>query len=119
METARLRTIQQPSRVEALLESFVWHVYDLPDSVCKVQDRSELPGVLQRLSINAKKNEKTWGAWADRHRTWSFAAEMSLPLSRERGRPVLQVDAYAEDGQLTESGCWLSVRDGEWRRCAD
>lgn len=118
MDTKKLRTIQQPSGVEALLDSFVWGVDVLPDGARKIRDRSALPGVLQRLAINAQKKQKVWGAWTDDHRTWFFAADMSLPLSRERGRPVLQVDAYTEHGDLTESACWLAVRDGEWRRCA-
>jgi hypothetical protein len=119
VETEKLRTIQQPSQVEALLESFVWSVDILPDGARKLLDRSELPGPLQRLAVNLKKKDKIWGAWTDdRQHVWFFAAEMSLALSRERGRPVLQVDAFGEDGKLSESACWVAVRDGEWRRCA-
>jgi hypothetical protein len=118
MDTERLRTIQQPSSVEALLESFVSCVDMLPEGARKLRERSDLPSVLQRLALNAKKNDKAWAAWTDDRRTWFFAAEMSMALSRERGRPVLQVDAYGDDGQLLDSGCWLAVRDGEWKRCA-
>src|ERR1700680_2628799 len=44
VETEKLRTIQQPSQVAALLESFVWSVDILPDGARKLLDRSELPG---------------------------------------------------------------------------
>lgn len=104
------------SRVEALLESFVCeHV--LPVGVRALRDLSELPIGLQGFAINAEKNNKTWGAWSDNQHVWLFAAEMSVALSRRLGYPVLQVDAYGEDGQLIESGCWLSAPDGGWRRC--
>jgi hypothetical protein len=119
METKRLRTIQEPSQMEALLESFVCSVDLLPDGARKLLGRNELSSVLQRVAIHARKNDKAWGAWTDNHRTWLFVAEMSLALSRERGRPVLQIDEYGEDGELKDSACWLCVRDGEWKRCAN
>jgi hypothetical protein len=32
---------------------------------------------------------------------------MSLPLSRERGNPVLRVNRYNDCGELMEAGDWL------------
>ena len=119
MDTERLRTIQQPSQVEALLESFVASVDVLPDSARKLADLNELSLVLRQLAITAGEKDKVWGAWTDNHRTWLFTAELSLALSREHGRPALQVDMYGEHGQLTDSSNWLSARDGQWRRCAE
>jgi hypothetical protein len=42
---------------------------------------------------------------------------MSLPLSRERGSPVLLVEHYDESGELKESGAWMPDQEGKWRRC--
>jgi len=39
---------------------------------------------------------------------------MALPLSRERGAPVLRVSRYKETGELTEVGAWTPDRDGRW-----
>ena len=49
----------------------------------------------------------------------SFVWGVDILPDGERGRrPVLQVDAYGEDGELRDSAFWLAVGDGEWRRCA-
>jgi hypothetical protein len=44
---------------------------------------------------------------------------MSLPLSRERGTPVLSINRYGEDGELKDAGAWLVGPDGFWQRCAE
>jgi hypothetical protein len=40
---------------------------------------------------------------------------MSLPLSRERGAPVLQVNRYDEKGELKDAGSWTTDPEGKWR----
>ncbi len=119
METMRLRAIQMPSRVEELLDSFISSSTIVPSGSRKIRRGSDLPVVLQDLVVQSTKADREWSCWTDDHRIWLFTAEMSLDLSRERGCPVLQVNSYAEDGVLIESGSWLSDRDGKWRRCAD
>ena len=42
----------------------------------------------------ASGKERAWTYWTDGLRIWLFTAEMSLPLSRERGAPVLAANAY-------------------------
>jgi hypothetical protein len=44
---------------------------------------------------------------------------MSLPLSRERGTPVLRIDRYNDHGERMEAGDWLLAPDGFWRQCAE
>ena len=44
---------------------------------------------------------------------------MSLPLSRERGAPVLTVRLQNEDGEVVDSGTWAFDPMGAWSRCAD
>jgi hypothetical protein len=41
-----------------------------------------------------------------------FTAEMFLPLSRERGNPVLRVNRYNDCGELMEAGDWLLAPGG-------
>jgi hypothetical protein len=43
---------------------------------------------------------------------------MSLPMSRERGAPVLQVNLYDDEG-LKECGPWMPDGDGRWCRCSE
>lgn len=52
-----------------------------------------------------------WSCWAHEVRTWLFTAEMSLPLSRERGTPVLHIKRYSDE-LLEDSGTWTTTRAG-------
>ncbi len=102
METVRLRKIQQPSQVERLLEGFVLRA---------------LSPQLQRVVQRATQKGNVWACWADSYNTWLFTREMSLPLSRERGAPVLRVYLYDEAGELKEPGIWVADQEGKWSRC--
>jgi hypothetical protein len=117
METLRLRGIQQPSQVEKLLESYIAHAKVLPKDSYPVRDPTTLPSQLQRIVDREAEKGRTWLCWADPFNTWLFTCEMSLPLSRERGAPVLQLDLYDEAGELKESGSWMVDQGGKWRRC--
>jgi hypothetical protein len=118
VDTARLSALQrQPSQVDTLLESFVLSRSHIPVGTWRIFERSDLPGSLQRVAIRAQKVQHTWGAWTDDRHLWFYTAEMSLPLSRERGQPVLQINSYNEEGQIEESALWVSIRDGRWERC--
>ena len=117
METLRLRSLQQPSRVERLLEACISLGKHLPEGSFQIRDPSALPEELRRVLTQAIKQGQAWSCWAHRIHTWLFTCEMSLPLSRERGVPVLLVDQYDEAGELKESGAWVSDQDGRWTRC--
>jgi hypothetical protein len=119
METLRLRSLQQPSRVERLLETYVSCGNLLPEGSFQIRDRSVLPEELQRVLTRAIRQGQAWSCWGHCARTWLFTGDMSLPLSRERGTPVLLVSVYGEDGQLQDSGNWMADPRGTWWRCAD
>jgi hypothetical protein len=114
----KLRTLQQPSRLETLLESLVLEQHWISQGAGRVDDRSELPSCLQRLAINAVKNEGGWRAWLGHDGMRLFVAEMSLELSRERGVPALKVRYYDHDGRLQNFSLWVQLADGAWQRCA-
>jgi len=119
METLRLRRIQEPSRVERLLETFVSRRDLLPGDAYQIRDAKALPESLRSVIARAVKQGQVWSCWADSSRHWLFTSDMSLPLSRERGAPVLQVNRYAEDGALEESGAFMTDSQGKWIRCSD
>ena len=119
METQRLRTIQQPSLVERLLQEFVRTASALPEDAREIRDRSELPSKMQRTIIDASKSGQAWMCLSDGYRTWLFIGEMSMPLSRERGSPVLQVKQYTKDGELADAAAWVADRTARWRRCVE
>lgn len=120
METRRLRTIQQqPSHVERLLEALVSRADLLPKDGYQIRDSGALPPQLQTLIAQAAEEGRVWRCWANSYETCLFTCEMSLPLSRERGSPVLLVNRYSESAELQDAGSWMSDQEGKWRRCAD
>ena len=119
METLRLRRLQQPSRVERLLEAYISCRNLLPEGSFQIRDPSVLPEELRRVLTQAIRQGQVWSCWAHRVHTWLFICDMSLPLSRERGTPVLHVSVYGEDSQLQDSGNWMADPQGTWCRCAE
>src|SRR4029077_3397845 len=119
IETLRLRRIQQPSQVQRLLEAFVARGNRLPKDCYQIRDSRSLSPHLQRVLTREAQKGHIWACWADNHHTWLFTCEMSLPLSRERGAPVLQVSIYDEAGELKEAGTWVADPHGDWRRCGE
>lgn len=110
---------QQPSHVEGLLRSLVKSLHILPEYAQAAPDRGELPDTLRKVVTRTTRLGQSWLAWRDAaFHFWLFTADMSLPLSRERGSPVLQVEYYREHG-LRESGRWVIDREAKWHRCCD
>jgi len=119
METRRLRTIQQPSHIERLLEALVSRANLLPKDSYQIRDPAALPPPLQEVIAQAARDGRVWGCWANSYETCLFTSEMSLPRSRERGVPVLLVSRYGESGDLQDAGAWTTDLEGKWRRCSD
>lgn len=115
-DTLRLRKLQQqPAHVERLLETLVLRATLVSDSAYQIRDVASLPVDLRRIALRAISNGQTWTCWVDGIHTRLFTGEMSLALSRERGRPVMQVEFYDDDG-LKDSGPWIADADGKWQR---
>jgi hypothetical protein len=119
VETRRLRRLQQPSQVERLLEAYVTRGNFLPEGAYRVRDPEALPAKLRRILIRATGQGEVWTCWTYGVRFWLFTGNMSLPLSRERGTPVLRVSLYDDEGELKEAGTWMAAPGGKWQRCAD
>jgi hypothetical protein len=119
METLRLRRIQEPSRIERILDAYISRTSSLPDDAYQIRDQSNLPKNLQVLLARALKEGHVWSCWAHPPHLWLFTCHMSLALSRERGVPVILVQLYGEDGELKDSGMWRFELPGNWTRCAD
>ncbi len=119
METLRLRRIQEPSRVERLLEAYISGTSTFPDGSYQLRDPCELPGSLQVILTRAIEEGQVWSCWARGPQIWLFTCHMSLELSRERGAPVIVVHLYGEDAEVKDSGAWRFDSQGNWTRCAD
>jgi hypothetical protein len=116
MKTMKLRTLQQPSRLEAQLESLVKSQNWVPADAPRVTDRSELPSVLQKLAAKTVKAGGAWWAWSSYDGIRFFVTEMSLELSRERGSPALKVSYYNDQGKLQQYSHCVRLADGTWQR---
>ena len=114
MQTTRLRTIQQPSKVQVLLDSLLASSHFIVEGAERILDVSALPGRLPQAAARAERDRLAWSAWDDRHRAWLYTAELSLPKSRERGRPVLDLRRYEEDGSLESCSTWVSRDSNRW-----
>ena len=115
-ETLRLRSLQQPSHIERLLEDLISHTGLVLPGAYPIRDLESVPSGLRSIATQAMGQGRVWSCWEHGFRSWMFIGEMSLALSRERGRPVLKVDVLDESG-FRDSGLWIADRDGKWSRC--
>lgn len=118
METMRLRKIQAPSRLDRLLDALVSHSDLMPEGASRTRDTGVLSRELRALAARATEGGQMWSCWERGIDTWLILCEMSLPLSRERGSPVLKIELYGDEG-LKDAGLWTADRQGNWSRCAD
>jgi hypothetical protein len=119
METKRLRIIQQPSRLERLLEAYVTRSNVVPPDSYQIRDPDAVVPLLRSIALQAAAEGRVWACWGHGAQLWLFTAEMSLPLSRERGRPVLWVNRYNDRGELIEAGSWVLDPGGFWRSSSE
>ena len=119
METERLRTIQDPSRLERLLDAYITRSDAVPKEAYPIRDPKAVAPLLKRLLAQATAEGRVWVCWEYGAQQWLFTAEMSLALSRERRTPVLSISRYNGQGELVEGGNFLLDPDGIWRRCAE
>jgi hypothetical protein len=111
----KLRTLQAPSALEALLGSLVVHQNWVTTESPRIFERNDLPLALKKLTIKAVKGDGAWLAWTSYDGIRLFIAEMPLDLSRERGHPVLKVSYYNDKAQLLKFSVWVQLREGGWR----
>ena len=114
----KLKTLQQPGCLEALVDSLVAAQDWMPSEADIVAEAGALTSALQKLARRASASEGAWRAWTNRHGIRFFVAEMSMELSRERGSPALKVRHYDEQGELQQYGQWIQLICGTWHPCA-
>jgi hypothetical protein len=115
VETVRLRKLQRP-QVERLLEAYISRSHVLPKGSYQIRDPGSVPRGLQPVLGQATEQGKVWSCWANSAETWLFTCELSLPLSRERGTPVLHVSLHGKDGVLKDADTWTTDSYGTWHR---
>lgn len=118
MQTVRLRSIQKPNQCEEMVEACVRGRKMVPRGAFRLTLLSELSIPLRRLARkNALPESSVWLAWGDADAMWFVAGTTNLELSRERGRPVLQLRVYNEEGTLDEALTCVQTHANNWERC--
>lgn len=110
---------QPPQQIEMLLAELILGSYVRPMASYQIRDPECLPSHLQRIIERAVKEGRVWACWGTAHDIWLFTCELSYPLSRAHGTPVLLVNRYGELGDLTDAGSWTKREDGTWQRGFD
>jgi hypothetical protein len=105
VETLRLRKIQL-SQVERLLDACIARSNVLPKDFYQIRDPAAVPRALQLILSQASDEGKVSSCWTNSSDTWLFTCAMSLPLSRLRGTPMLEVRLHSQDGALKDSDTW-------------
>jgi len=116
MELLWLRKIQHRSEVQELLESYISQSDVVPRGSYEIRKPDSVPREVRKVLTQAVKEGKTWSCRAHGLHTWLFTCDMSRPLSREHGAPVLQVSLYGDDGGLRDRGSWMPDHHGKWCR---
>jgi len=119
MQTVRLWCrVHRTSRVGELLESYISQSDVVPWGSYQIHESNSVPRDVRQVVTQAVKEGRTWSCWAHGLHIWLFTCNMSAPLSRERGAPVLQVNLYGEHGELRDCGTWMPDQQGKWCRAA-
>ena len=108
--------VRRPSKVGELLESYISQSPLVPKGSYQIHRPGSVPPEVRKVLTQALKEGQTWSCWVHGLHTWLFTCNMSRPLSRERGAPVLQVSLYGDDGRLRDRGSWVPDQCGKWCR---
>ena len=118
MQTIRLRTAQKPNHCEELVDACVRGRKMIPDGAIRMTSLAELSTPLRHLARkNTSVKSSVWLAWADAGDMWLVTGTSCLELSRERGRPVLQLLVYNQEGGLDEALTCVQTTANTWERC--
>lgn len=117
MQTMRLKSIQIPGETLGLLASFASSIMGPSGMVRSIPTLGELPPRLRNRVGHGSGQQYVWYAWTEGDRVRLITGALAMESSRERGRPVLEVHIYDDNGLLDESGTWMRTEGNRWDRC--
>jgi hypothetical protein len=115
METRRLRTLVDPRQAQVLLDSYVATAGKLPSAARKQSDLARLPLAFQDRADQAESQGLVWSAWTHGADAWLFVGHLNLQRARERGQPVLEIDAYDHERRTKTRTVALRSPNGVWQ----
>lgn len=101
-----------------LLESWALSQSFLSPRAYRIKTLEELSAPLRAIARRANGGDSVWMAWADGLRMWFVAAAPSLELSRERGKPVLQVKVLDKGGTMIRAEHCVYTMSHGWQKCS-
>lgn len=115
MQTLRLRTLVDPRQAKILLDSYVATAGALPAAAHMQSDLAKLPLAFQDRAEQADAAGSVWSAWTHGPDAWLFVGQLNLHRARERGQPVLEIDAYDHERRTKRRTIALRRPDGSWQ----
>lgn len=116
--TQRLNAIRTPSKGEVLARSLLSQAVRAPFGAYWITNPAELSSQLQRIVRKLDQEAAVWEAYSTHLSLHFFTAEVNFDLSRDRGKPVLRLSEYSENGRLIQDEFWVRLTDHDWSRCA-
>jgi hypothetical protein len=119
MHTLRLRTLVDPRQARVLLDSFVATVGKLPAAARQQADLARLPLAFLERAEQAEAQGSIWSAWTHGSDAWLFIGQLNLHRSRERGRPVLELEVFDYERRTKNRVTALKRPDDSWQILKD
>ncbi len=115
MQTQRLRTLVDPRQAQLLLDSFVANIGGLPAAAIKRVDLAKSPLAFQERAERAESQGLVYSAWTHGSNAWLFIGQLNLNRARERGQPVIEVDAFDYERRTKTRTIALRNPSGTWQ----
>ena len=115
MQTQRLRTLVDPRQARLLLDSYVAKIGGLPAVAIKQLDLAKLPLAFQERAEQAETQGLVCSAYSHGSNAWLFIGQLNLNRARERGQPVLEVDAFDYERRTKTRTIALRSPGGAWQ----
>lgn len=119
MQTQRLRTLVDPRQARLLLDSYVANIGGLPAVAIKRLDLTKLPLAFQERAEQAETQGLVCSAWTHGSNAWLFIGQLNLNRARERGQPVLEVEAFDYERRTKTRTIALRNPGGVWQALKD
>ena len=119
MQTIRLRTLVDPRQARILLDSYVATAATLPNGARQQLDLARLPLAFQERAEQAEAQGLVWSAWTHGPDAWLFMGQLNLNRARERGQPVLEIEAFDHERRTKSRTVALRSPDGSWHVLKD
>ncbi len=97
-------------------QSLFWHAIEVPQGATQISNPAELSSKLQKIVRALSKESAVWFAFSTAFSVRLFTAEVEFDLSRDRGKPMMRLREYNDQGRVTNSDLWVRLSNDEWTR---